>query len=131
LDATEKHCNKFSSIDKKKIKMSKPKLFLILFSVSFLIIISSAFLLTAGRTIGQSLFGRSFAEGQLKDYVSAVLKQDVNGFRCQAVDTDGNGYVSCDYTTVSQPNTPLSIECSAWGLDGFLNRGCKTRYPRL
>jgi hypothetical protein len=111
--------------------MPKLKLFLILFSISFLVVVLGTFLLTAGKTIGQSLFGRSFAEGQLKDYVSAVLKQNVNGLRCQAVDTDGNGYVSCDYTTVSQPNTPLSIECSAWGLDGFLNRGCKTRFPHL
>ncbi|MGB8703224.1 MAG: hypothetical protein WCD18_27720 [Thermosynechococcaceae cyanobacterium] len=109
--------------------MNKLKLFVILFGCGFLVVVVGTFLLTAGRTVGQSLFGRSFAEGQLKDYVSAVLRQDVNGSRCQAVDSDGNGYVSCDYTTVTQPNLPRSIECAAWGLDGFLNRGCKTRVP--
>ncbi|NJP08257.1 MAG: hypothetical protein HC866_01265 [Leptolyngbyaceae cyanobacterium RU_5_1] len=109
--------------------MRNPKLFLILFFVTLLIVVSGAFLVTAGRTVGQSIFGRDFAEGQLKDYVAAVLKQEINGARCQAVDTDGNGYVSCDYTTTAQPNTPRSIECAAWGLDGFFNRGCKTRVP--
>jgi hypothetical protein len=109
--------------------MNKPKLFLILFGVGFVAIASSAFLITAGRTIGQSIFGRSFAESQLRDYVATVLKQEVNGLRCQAVDTDKNGYVSCDYTTASQRDTPRSAECAAWGMDGFFNRGCKTRAP--
>jgi hypothetical protein len=111
--------------------MNKLKFFLGLAAVGFLVVVVGTFLLTAGRTVGQSLFGRSFAEGQLKDYVSAVLKQDVNGSRCQAVDSDGNGYVSCDYTTAGQPNVPRSIECAAWGLDGFLNRGCRTRVPNF
>ncbi len=107
----------------------KVKIFIALFSVSFLIVVVGAFLLTAGQTIGQSLFGRGFAEGQLKAYVAAVMKQEINGSRCQAVDSDKNGYVSCDYTTVSQPNVTRSAECAAWGMDGFLNRGCKTRMP--
>jgi len=111
--------------------MNKLKLFLILFFVGFLAVASGAFLVTAGRTIGQSLFGRNFAETQLRDYVATVLKQEVNGLRCQAVDTNKNGYVSCDYTTISQPNNPRSVECSAWGLDGFFNRGCKTRTPNF
>lgn len=107
--------------------MNKTKLFISLFAVSFIAVVTGAFLVTAGKTIGQSLFGRSFAEAQLRDYVQAVLRQEVNGARCQALDSDGNGYVSCDYTVANQPNTPLSIECAAWGLDGFLNRGCRTR----
>jgi hypothetical protein len=37
--------------------------------------------------------------------------------------------VSCDFTTTSDPNRTHSIECAAWGWDGFLNRGCKTRLP--
>jgi hypothetical protein len=109
--------------------MRKLQFLLVLAVVGVLITVVGSFLLTAGKTIGQSLFGRSFAEGQAKDYVGAVLKQNINGVRCQAVDTDKNGYVSCDYTTVSQPETPRSIECAAWGMDGFLNRGCKTRMP--
>jgi hypothetical protein len=111
--------------------MNKIKFFLTLGVIGFLAVIIGTFLLTAGRTVGQSLFGRGFAEGQLKDYVAAVLKQDVNGLKCQAVDSDSNGYVSCDYTTVSQPNNPRSIECAAWGMDGFLNKGCKTRLPNF
>lgn len=111
--------------------MRKAKLFLVLFSVPFFLVVGGAFLITAGRTIGQSIFGRSFAEAELKDYVSTVLKQEVNGARCQAVDTNKNGYVSCDYTTAAQPTIPRSLECAAWGLDGFLNRGCKTRFPSL
>ncbi|MBW4553734.1 MAG: hypothetical protein KME35_21885 [Aphanocapsa sp. GSE-SYN-MK-11-07L] len=107
----------------------KVKLFVALFSISFLIVVVGAFLLTAGKTIGQSLFGRGFAEGQLKAYVSDLTKQEINGSRCQAVDSDGNGYVSCDYTTVAQPNVPYSAECAAWGMDGFLNRGCRSRRP--
>ena len=71
--------------------MNKTKLFLILFGVGFLAVVSSAFLVTAGRTVGQSMFGRSFAENQLRDYVATVLKQEVNGSRCQAVDTNKNG----------------------------------------
>jgi hypothetical protein len=109
--------------------MRKIQFLLILAVGGVLVAIVGGFLLTAGKTIGQSLFGRSFAEGQVRDYVGAVLKQEVNGVRCQAVDTNKNGYVSCDYTTVSQPDTPRAIECAAWGMDGFLNRGCKTRMP--
>ncbi|MBV9385228.1 MAG: hypothetical protein JOZ78_02245 [Chroococcidiopsidaceae cyanobacterium CP_BM_ER_R8_30] len=109
--------------------MRRPKLFIILFLAGFAIIGSSAFLLTTGRVIGQSFFGRSYAEGELKDYVANVLKQEIHGARCQAVDTNKNGYVSCDYTIVSQPTVPRSLECAAWGIDGFLNRGCKTRLP--
>jgi hypothetical protein len=111
--------------------MNKIKLFLVLGAIGFFVVVVGTFLLTAGRTVGQSLFGRSFAEGQLKDYVSSVLRQEVNGSKCQAVDSDGNGYVSCDYTTSGQPNVPRSIECAAWGMDGFLNRGCKTRLPNF
>ncbi|HEY9827388.1 MAG TPA: hypothetical protein V6D19_18260 [Stenomitos sp.] len=109
--------------------MTKIKLLATLAVIGILVAVVGGFLLTAGRTMGQAMFGRSFAEGQLNDYVSAVLKQEVNGSRCQAIDRDRNGYVSCDYTTVRQPDVPRSIECAAWGLDGFLNRGCKTRLP--
>jgi hypothetical protein len=109
--------------------MRKLQFLLVLAVVGALIAVVGGFLLTAGKTVGQSLFGRGFAEGQVRDYVGAVLKQEVNGVRCQAVDTNKNGYVSCDYTTVSQPSAPRSIECAAWGMDGFLNRGCKTRVP--
>jgi hypothetical protein len=109
--------------------MRKLQFLLILAVVGVLVAVVGGFLLTAGKTVGQSLFGRSFGEGQVRDYVGAVLKQEVNGVRCQAVDTNKNGYISCDYTTVSQPENPRSIECAAWGMDGFLNRGCKTRIP--
>ncbi len=105
----------------------KVKFFLVLSGISFLTIVLGTYLITAGKTVGQSMFGRSFAEKQLQEYVAAVLKQEVNGARCQSVDTDGNGYVSCDYTTAARPDSPLSIECAAWGWDGFFNRGCKTR----
>lgn len=124
-------CEKFTLGSNLFPVMRNPKLFLILFLVGFLVIAIGSYLVTAGKTVGQSLFGRGFAEGQLNDYVSAVLKQQVNGSRCQAIDTDNNGYVSCDYTTTGQPNVTRSLECAAWGLDGFLNRGCKTRLPNL
>ncbi|WP_144416081.1 hypothetical protein [Calothrix sp. 336/3] len=107
--------------------MRNLRLYIILFFITFFLVAASTFLVTAGRTIGQSMFGRSFAESQLNDYVSKVFKQQLNGGRCQAVDSDGNGYVSCDYTTVNQPDTPRAVECAAWGLDGFFNRGCRTR----
>jgi hypothetical protein len=109
--------------------MQKIKLFAILAVVALVVAVIGGFLLTAGKTIGQSLFGRSFAEDQLKNYVASVLKQDVNGVTCQPVDTDGNGYVACDFTTVTAPNQVQTIECAAWGLDGFINRGCKRRLP--
>jgi hypothetical protein len=109
--------------------MRNVKLILLLVAGGIVVIGGGLVLMTVGRTAGQFFFGRSFAESQLKDYVSSVLKQEVNGVRCQAMDTDGNGYVSCDYTLVSQPNVTRSLECSAWGLDGFLNRGCRTRFP--
>ncbi|MCG9891516.1 MAG: hypothetical protein MH252_10620 [Thermosynechococcaceae cyanobacterium MS004] len=109
--------------------MRKIQIFGTLAGVGILIAVVGGFLLTAGKTIGQSIFGGSFAEGQAKDYVAAVLRQEVNGMRCQSVDSNNNGYVSCDYTTAAEPNTPRSIECAAWGMDGFLNRGCKTRTP--
>lgn len=48
----------------------------------------------------------------------------------QGMDSDGNGYVSCDYTIVSDPNRTYSLECAAWGWDGFMNQGCKTRLPK-
>ena len=111
--------------------MSKMKIGLILTGVGVLVLVSGVFLATVGKTFGQFFFGRSFAEGELRDYVSSVLKQEINGVRCQAMDSDGNGYVSCDYTLVSQPDVTRSIECAAWGLDGFLNRGCRTRFPNL
>ena len=105
--------------------MSKFKLFLILGLVGGGAIALMVLLLTVGRNIGQFLFGRSFAEGQLNSYVANVMKEDINGSQCQAWDTDGNGYVSCTYTLVSQPGRPYALECAAWGLDGFLNRGCR------
>jgi 3-deoxy-D-arabino-heptulosonate 7-phosphate (DAHP) synthase class II len=111
--------------------MNKVKIYAILGITAVVLIGGSIFLLTVGKVAGQFLFGRSFAESELRDYVSSVLKQEINGARCQSMDTDGNGYVSCDYTLASAPNNPQSIECSAWGLDGFLNRGCKTRFPKL
>lgn len=107
--------------------MKNLKVYLIASFISLVLIGGSVFLLTAGKAIGQPLFGKSYSEGELKNYVSSVLRQQINGVSCQPVDTDANGYVSCDYTTVNDPNTTRSIECSAWGLDGFLNRGCKAR----
>jgi hypothetical protein len=109
--------------------MNKVKLSVILISASIILLAVSLVFLTVGKVVGQFFFGRSFAEGELNDYVSSVLKQEVNGARCQKMDTDGNSYVSCDYTLASDPEKTYSIECSAWGLDGFLNRGCKTRFP--
>jgi hypothetical protein len=105
--------------------MSKFKLFLVLGLVGGGGILLLVFLLTIGRNIGQFFFGRNFAESQLKNYVANVIKQDINGSQCQAWDTDGNGYVSCTFTLVSQPSRPYAIECAAWGLDGLLNRGCR------
>jgi hypothetical protein len=109
--------------------MRNLKLYVILASISIVVVVGSLLLLTAGRVFGQFFFGRSFAEAELRDYVASVLKQEVNGSKCQAMDTDHNGYVSCDFTLVSQPNKPYTVECAAWGLDGFLNRGCKSRFP--
>lgn len=111
--------------------MNKAKLSLILISSAIIILVGSLIFLTVGKVVGQFFFGRSFAEEELQDYVSSVLKQDLNGFRCQGMDTDGNAYVSCDYTLVSNPEKTYSIECSAWGLNGFLNRGCKTRFSEF
>jgi hypothetical protein len=105
--------------------MSKFKLFLLLGLVGGGAILLAVFLLTIGRNIGQFFVGRNFAESQLKDYVANVIKEPMNGSQCQAWDTDGNGYVSCTYTLVSQPGKPYAIECAAWGLDGILNRGCR------
>jgi hypothetical protein len=110
--------------------MNKVKISIILISASIILLGGSLIFLTVGRVVGQFFFGRSFAESELQDYVSSVLKQELNGSRCQAMDTDGNSYVSCDYTLASNPEQTYSIECSAWGLDGFLNRGCKTRFPQ-
>ena len=105
--------------------MSKLKLFLVLGLVGGGGILLAVFLLTIGRNIGQFFFGRNFAESQLNSYVANVIKEDINGSQCQAWDTDGNGYVSCTYTLVSQPSKPYAIECAAWGLDGLFNRGCR------
>ncbi len=105
--------------------MSKFKLYLVLGLVGGGAILLAVFLLTIGRNIGQFFVGRNFAESQLNDYVANVIKEDINGSQCQAWDTDGNGYVSCTYTLVSQPGKPFAIECAAWGLDGILNRGCR------
>jgi hypothetical protein len=107
--------------------MNNLKFYLIAFLLSVLLIGGPVFLMTGGKAIGQPLFGKSYSEGELRNYVSSVLRQQLNGVSCQPVDTDANGYVSCDYTTVAEPNVTRSIECSAWGLDGFLNRGCKAR----
>jgi hypothetical protein len=109
--------------------MRNPKFLLTLLLGGIVIIGAGIFLTTVGRTFGQFFFGRSFAESQLRSYVSSVQRQEVNGVSCQPMDTDGNGYVSCDYTLVSQPNVTRSIECAAWGLDGFFHRGCKVRVP--
>jgi hypothetical protein len=111
--------------------LGKIKLFLILGAVSIVAIAVSGALITVGKSFGQLFFGRNFAEAQLRDYVTTVLRQDINGVSCQPTDSDNNGYVSCDFTTVQQPNTTRTLECAAWGLDGFLNRGCKSRLPGL
>jgi hypothetical protein len=108
------------------------KLFpLILVGLLAVVIGSGIFLVTVGRNIGEFFFGKSFAEGQLKEYVASVLNDEVNGVSCQAYDTDNNGYVACDYTTTKQPGATRSIDCAAWGISGFLNRGCKTRMPNF
>lgn len=109
--------------------MRSVKIWLFLGAGGILVVIAGVLLITLGRNIGQFWFGRSFAEAQLKEYVTKVLNQDVNGMSCQRFDTNSNGYVSCDYTTTKTPDNPRSIECAAWGLDGFLNRGCKARLP--
>jgi hypothetical protein len=88
-------------------------------------------LLTVGRPLGQWMFGRGYAEGELRDYVASVLRDEVHGVNCQSTDTDNNGYVACDFTTKSQPGKTRSLECSAWGMQGFLNRGCKSRFPEF
>jgi hypothetical protein len=102
-----------------------------LFILGLLAAVAAGYLLTSGKQIGQTFFGRGFAESQLREYVSTVLKQEINGAQCQPIDTDNNGYVSCDYTTVAEPNRPRSIECTAWGWDGFLKKGCKARTPNF
>ncbi|PSF38321.1 hypothetical protein C7H19_04820 [Aphanothece hegewaldii CCALA 016] len=107
--------------------MKNLRVYLIASLVVVVLLVGTGFLLTSGKAIGQPLFGKSYSEGELKNYVSSVLRQQLNGVSCQPVDTDANGYVSCDYTTVAEPNVTRSIECSAWGLQGFLNRGCKAR----
>jgi hypothetical protein len=97
--------------------------------VIVLVVGAGIFLLSAGSGIGQILFGRAYAEGELRDYVASVFKEQVQGASCQPVDTDNNGYVSCDYTVVSQPGVTRSVECAAWGFEGLFNRGCRTRLP--
>ena len=61
--------------------MRNLKLYFILGSVGIIVLGGGIILLTVGRVFGQYFFGRSFAESQLKDYVSSVLRQEVNGFR--------------------------------------------------
>ncbi len=108
------------------------KLFpLILVGLLAVVIGSGIFLVTVGRNIGEFFFGKSYAEGQLKEYVASVLNDEVNGVSCRAFDTDNNGYVACDYTTAKQPGVTRSLDCAAWGISGFLNRGCKTRMPNF
>lgn len=107
--------------------MNKAKSTLILVSTGIIVLGGGLVLITVGRVVGQFFFGRSFAEKELNEYVSSVLKQELNGAKCQAMDTDRNSYVSCDFTLVSNPEKTYSVECSAWGLDGFLNKGCKSR----
>jgi hypothetical protein len=104
---------------------------LILGGFLFLVLGSGIFLVTAGKGIGQFLFGRSYAEGELREYVGKVLQQEVRGVSCQPYDTDDNGYVSCDYTLATSQNTVSSTECAVWGLAGFINRGCRTRLPNF
>lgn len=107
---------------------TKTQIAFFLEGIGFLVIGGGIFLLTAGKGITQYFFGRSFAESELKGYIASVLHQEVNGSHCQAVDKDGNGYVSCDYTLVSEPQKTHSVECAAWGWDGLLNRGCISTY---
>ncbi|WP_218080079.1 hypothetical protein [Anthocerotibacter panamensis] len=114
--------------------MSKFKLFSplnILIFVAGVLVALAICLLTIGQGVGQFLFGRSYAQSELRDYVASVLREQVNGVSCQAFDTDKNGYVSCDYTINREPGITRSAECAVWGVDGFLNRGCKTRLPLL
>jgi len=99
--------------------------------VLVLILGIGAFSLTGGKGIGQFFFGKAYAEGELKDYVATVLQDEVRGVSCQALDTDDNGYVACDFTTAKQPGETKSLECAAWSFGGLLNRGCKTRFPGL
>ncbi|BAC89177.1 hypothetical protein [Gloeobacter violaceus] len=104
---------------------------LILVGVVVVVIGSGIFLLTAGRGLGQFLFGRAYAEGELRGYAASVLKEELRGSSCQPFDTDNNGYVSCDFTVASQPNVTRSLECAAWGFEGLINRGCRTRLPNF
>jgi hypothetical protein len=103
----------------------------ILIGLLLIVIGSGIFMLTAGKNIGQFFFGKGYAEGELKEYVASVLKDEVNGVSCQTYDTDNNGYVSCDYTTTKQQGVTRSLDCAVWGVGGFLNRGCKTRLPNF
>jgi hypothetical protein len=65
--------------------MNKVKLSVILISASIILLAVSLVFLTVGKVVGQFFFGRSFAERELNDYVSSVLKQELNGSRCQTV----------------------------------------------
>ncbi|AGY57606.1 hypothetical protein [Gloeobacter kilaueensis] len=104
---------------------------IILVGILVVVLGTGLFLITAGKGIGQFFFGRTYAESELKDYVATVLKENLRGASCQPFDTDDNGYVSCDYTVSAQPGITRSIECAAFGIGGFINRGCRTRLPNF
>ena len=109
--------------------MRSLKFWLFLAGGGFLVLIGGVLLLMFAKPIGQAMFGSSFAEKQAEEYVSKLFGDEVSKISCRNRDTDGDGYVTCDFRTNSDPGKIHSIECSAWGFDGVLNRGCKSRLP--
>ena len=112
--------------------MRSPKLWLFLAGGGCLtvLVVGGILFITLGRGIGQYFFGQSFAEQQAKEYISKVFGQDASRINCRRFDTDNNRYVSCDFQ-VEGKDKIYTIECAKWGLEGFINRGCKTRFPSL
>ncbi len=112
--------------------MRSPKLWLFLAGGGCLtvLVVGGILFITLGRGVGQYFFGKSFAEKQAREYISKVFGEEVAGIDCRRRDTDGNGYVSCDFKIQGKDKT-YAIECAKWGLEGFINRGCKTRFPGL
>ncbi len=74
---------------------------------------------TFGGVIGLNSYK---AEKTSKDYVKKLYNKEAQGISCSNVDSDGDGYVSCD---VNIGKEVILLECPTFS--SFFNNKCKTR----
>lgn len=80
-----------------------------------------------GTSVGLRSLRAGYAEGQGVSFVSSLYAEySVVGQNCQGRDTDGDGYVSCDFRLMNPEKTErvVHLQCPTFS-SGLLGDTCK------